>query len=81
MLLDAMPDVGRPQHMAGGAANRRGPRLMVRAAQLSVLAWVTEALSYYCLLVGFGWLACAILSIQWMADAGRADGSIDFVGA
>jgi len=30
---------------------------MVRAAQLSVLAWIAEAISYYCLLVGFGWLA------------------------
>jgi uncharacterized membrane protein YbhN (UPF0104 family) len=43
--------------IAGGAANRRGPRLLVRAAQLSVLAWITEAVAYYCLLVGFGWLA------------------------
>jgi uncharacterized membrane protein YbhN (UPF0104 family) len=43
--------------LAGGAVHRRGPRLLVRAAQLSVLAWVAEAISYYFLLVGFGWLA------------------------
>jgi uncharacterized membrane protein YbhN (UPF0104 family) len=42
---------------AVGAAHRRGPRLLVRAAQLSVLAWAAEAVSYYCLLVAFGWLA------------------------
>lgn len=42
---------------AVGAANRRGPRLLVRATQLSVLAWAAEAVSYYCLLVAFGWIA------------------------
>jgi len=42
---------------AAGAAHRRGPRLLARAAQLSVLAWAAEAVSYYCLLVAFGWLA------------------------
>ena len=42
---------------AVGAAHRRGPRLLVRATQLSVLAWAAEAVSYYCLLVAFGWLA------------------------
>jgi uncharacterized membrane protein YbhN (UPF0104 family) len=42
---------------AAGAAHRRGPRLLVRATQLSVLAWAAEAVSYYCLLVAFGWLA------------------------
>jgi uncharacterized membrane protein YbhN (UPF0104 family) len=47
----------RMLHVAGGAVHRRGPRLMVRAAQLSLLAWIAEAVSYYCLLVGFGWLA------------------------
>lgn len=40
-----------------GAAQRRGPRLLVRAAQLSVLAWAAEAVAYYFLLVAFGWLA------------------------
>lgn len=39
------------------AAQRRGPRLLVRAAQFSVLAWAAEAVAYYCLLVAFGWLA------------------------
>src|SRR3954447_22297875 len=34
---------------AAGAAHRRGPRLLVRATQLSVLAWAAEAVSYYCL--------------------------------
>ena len=60
----AAPDASGPawhprrllQH-AVGAAHRRGPRLLVRAAQLSVLAWAAEAASYYCLLVAFGWLA------------------------
>lgn len=47
----------RVLHHAVGAANRRGPRLLVRAAQLSVLAWAAEAVSYYFLLVAFGWLA------------------------
>ena len=42
---------------AVGAAHRRGPRLLVRATKLSVLAWAAEAVSYYCLLVAFGWLA------------------------
>ena len=42
---------------AVGAAQRRGPRLLVRAARLSVLAWAAEAVSYYCLLVAFGWIA------------------------
>jgi uncharacterized membrane protein YbhN (UPF0104 family) len=42
---------------AVGAAHRRGPRLLVRAAQLSVLAWAAEAVSYYGLLVAFGWIA------------------------
>jgi uncharacterized membrane protein YbhN (UPF0104 family) len=42
---------------AVGAAHRRGPRLLVRAAQLSVLAWAAEAVAYYCLLVAFGWIA------------------------
>jgi uncharacterized membrane protein YbhN (UPF0104 family) len=42
---------------AVGAAHRRGPRLLVRATQLSVLAWAAEAVSYYCLLVAFGWIA------------------------
>ena len=40
-----------------GAAHRRGPRLLVRAAEISVLAWAAEAISYYCLLVAFGWIA------------------------
>ncbi len=44
-------------NQAVGAAHRRGPRLLVRAAQLSVLAWAAEAVSYYCLLVAFGWVA------------------------
>ncbi|MGE3267651.1 MAG: lysylphosphatidylglycerol synthase transmembrane domain-containing protein [Chloroflexota bacterium] len=39
------------------AAQRRGPRLLVWAGQLSVLAWAAEAASYYCLLVAFGWIA------------------------
>ena len=39
------------------AAHRRCPRLLVRATQLSVLAWAAEAVSYYCLLVAFGWIA------------------------
>jgi uncharacterized membrane protein YbhN (UPF0104 family) len=58
--------------VAGGAANRRGPRLMVRAAQLSVLAWVTEAVSYYCLLVGFGWLAPPALPLAAVGVANFA---------
>ncbi|MCC7371877.1 MAG: flippase-like domain-containing protein [Chloroflexi bacterium] len=41
---------------AAGAAHRRGPRLLARAAQLSVLAWAAEAAAYYCLLVAFGWI-------------------------
>ena len=43
--------------LASEAARRRGPWLLARAARLSLLAWVTEAVSYYCLLVAFGWLA------------------------
>ena len=46
---------------AAGAAHRRGPRLLVRAMQVSVLAWAAEAVSYYCLLVAFGWLATPTL--------------------
>lgn len=46
---------------AVGAAHRRGPRLLVWAAQLSVLAWAAEAVAYYCLLVAFGWLAPPML--------------------
>ena len=42
---------------AVGAGQRRGPRLLVRAAKLSVLAWAAEAVAYYCLLVAFGWIA------------------------
>jgi uncharacterized membrane protein YbhN (UPF0104 family) len=58
--------------VAGGAANRRGPRLMVRAAQLSVLAWIAEAASYYCLLVGFGWLAPPALPLAAVGVANFA---------
>jgi uncharacterized membrane protein YbhN (UPF0104 family) len=58
--------------VAGGAANRRGPRLLVRAAQLSVLAWITEAVSYYCLLVGFGWLAPPTLPLAAVGVANFA---------
>lgn len=39
------------------AARRRGPSLLAHAARLSLLAWAAEAVSYYCLLVAFGWLA------------------------
>jgi uncharacterized membrane protein YbhN (UPF0104 family) len=46
---------------AVGAAHRRGPRLLARAAQLSVLAWAAEAVSYYCLLVAFGWITSPTL--------------------
>lgn len=46
---------------AVGAAHRRGPRLLARATQLSVLAWAAEAVSYYCLLVAFGWIASPTL--------------------
>jgi len=43
--------------LASDAARRRGPALVARAATLSLVAWATEAMSYYCLLVAFGWLA------------------------
>jgi len=46
---------------AAGAAHRRGPRLLARATQLSVLAWAAEAVSCYCLLVAFGWIASPTL--------------------
>jgi uncharacterized membrane protein YbhN (UPF0104 family) len=46
---------------AAGAAHRRGPRLLARATQLSVLAWAAEAVAYYCLLVAFGWIASPTL--------------------
>ena len=39
------------------AIERRGYRLLARAARLSLFAWAAEAVSYYCLLVAFGWLA------------------------
>ena len=42
---------------ATSAVHRRGPYVLARAARLSLLAWATEAASYYCLLVAFGWLA------------------------
>jgi uncharacterized membrane protein YbhN (UPF0104 family) len=57
---------------AGGAVHRRGPRVMVRAAQLSVLAWVAEAVSYYFLLVGFGWLAPPALPLAAVGVANFA---------
>ena len=31
------------------------------------------------LLVGLGWLAVGILVIDWMADRGRKDGSIEII--
>jgi uncharacterized membrane protein YbhN (UPF0104 family) len=43
--------------LVSDAVRRRGPALVARAATLSLVAWATEALSYYCLLVAFGWLA------------------------
>jgi uncharacterized membrane protein YbhN (UPF0104 family) len=55
-----------------GAAHRRGPRLLVRAMQLSLLAWAAEAVSYYCLLVGFGWLAPPILPFATVGVANFA---------
>ena len=42
---------------AAAAAHRRGPHLLAHAARLSLLAWAAEAVSYYCLLVAFGWIA------------------------
>ena len=58
----------RPYHsvrrylgVALGAAHRRGPQLLARAARLSLLAWAAEVVSYYCLLVAFGWLAPPML--------------------
>jgi len=43
--------------VAIAAVQRRGYRLIARAAKLSVAAWAAEAVSYYFLLVAFGWLA------------------------
>jgi uncharacterized membrane protein YbhN (UPF0104 family) len=57
---------------AVGAVHRRGPRLLVRAAQLSVLAWVAEAVAYYCLLVAFGWIAPPALSFAAVGVANFA---------
>ena len=57
---------------AAGAAHRRGPRLLVRATQLSVLAWAAEAVSYYCLLVGFGWIATPTLPFATVGVANFA---------
>ena len=55
-----------------GAAHRRGPRLLARAARLSLLAWAAEAVSYYCLLVAFGWLAPPALSFATVGVANFA---------
>lgn len=57
---------------AVGAAHRRGPRLLFRAMRLSVLAWAAEAVSYYCLLVGFGWIAPPILPFATVGVANFA---------
>ena len=49
-----------PQRALGAATtavHRRGYRLIAWAAQLSLAAWAAEAVSYYFLLVAFGWLA------------------------
>ncbi|MDP8924764.1 MAG: flippase-like domain-containing protein [Chloroflexota bacterium] len=43
--------------IATAAIERRGYRLIARAARLSLAAWAAEAASYYFLLVAFGWLA------------------------
>jgi uncharacterized membrane protein YbhN (UPF0104 family) len=44
-------------HSAKRATQRRSPSLLARAFRISLLAWATEAASYYCLLVAFGWIA------------------------
>ena len=43
------------------AVERRGYRLIAWAALLSLAAWAAEAVSYYLLLVAFGWLAPPVL--------------------
>ncbi|MCC6175973.1 MAG: flippase-like domain-containing protein [Chloroflexi bacterium] len=55
---------GHPRRLLGilaAAAQRRGPRLLVQAATLSLVAWGAEAIAYYSLLVAFGWVASPLL--------------------